>query len=637
MDLETLIIPFRHSPRPVLVHDGCGQITFANVAFYQASGWLVGQPVEVSEFPQLQSHLLCVVKDSADSRQCVVKNIKTAVNQSFEAIGYRQPLVGGKDVYVTHLVAETSTQKTAATDVGVQDLTKKSLILTALNSVTETLLKQQPLDQLLQSIAEHLIELTGASSTYVHLVKHEKECLELVACAGEYVAPLGQTLAPGIGLAGQVFKTGEAAYVEDYSSYKFRLPELVNITQAAALPMSTYGEVQGVLGLLYSSDEESIAESLDVLQQFTNLASVALHNAQLTNEMQNELAHTNSLVATAKKITACETLPRLCEVAAACLIERFGIQLVEFWKLQGAQLDSSLGAWKQLNGDVCVLSVDELSASEIAVGQWIEQTIENFTSFTSLGYLSLSHFELSSGDDPDIHTFGFIEEGEFWGLLRLRTDNHPDVIRTLSVVRSVISHISVAARLIRMLDKAKYRAGHDDLTGLANKFTLNSYLEDCLNNLMEHKGRLCIVYFDLDGFKEINDTLGHLQGDVVLETVARRVDALLDGEYMFARLGGDEFAAVGWFSDLAACECFANRILNVIAEPVELDGSMVLSASIGVAMHDEGVISASELINIADQAMYESKRRGKNQFCITPSSRFKLSANDESLAPRKVG
>ena len=252
MDLETLIIPFRHSPRPVLVHDGCGQITFANVAFYQASGWLVGQPVEVSEFPQLQSHLLCVVKDSADSRQCVVKNIKTAVNQSFEAIGYRQPLVGGKDVYVTHLVAETSTQKTAATDVGVQDLTKKSLILTALNSVTETLLKQQPLDQLLQSIAEHLIELTGASSTYVHLVKHEKECLELVACAGEYVAPLGQTLAPGIGLAGQVFKTGEAAYVEDYSSYKFRLPELVNITQAAALPMSTYGEVQGVLGLLYS-------------------------------------------------------------------------------------------------------------------------------------------------------------------------------------------------------------------------------------------------------------------------------------------------------------------------------------------------------------------------------------------------
>ena len=310
---------------------------------------------------------------------------------------------------------------------------------------------------------------------------------------------------------------------------------------------------------------------------------------------------------------------------------------MEFWKLQGAQLDSSLGAWKQLNGDVCVLSVDELSASEIAVGQWIEQTIENFTSFTSLGYLSLSHFELSSDDDPDIHTFGFIEEGEFWGLLRLRTDNHPDVIRTLSVVRSVISHISVAARLIRMLDKAKYRAGHDDLTGLANKFTLNSYLEDCLNNLMEHKGRLCIVYFDLDGFKEINDTLGHLQGDVVLQTVARRVDALLDGEYMFARLGGDEFAAVGWFSDLAACECFANRILNVIAEPVELDGSMVLSASIGVAMHDEGVISASELINIADQAMYESKRRGKNQFCITPSSRFKLSANDESLAPRKVG
>jgi diguanylate cyclase (GGDEF)-like protein/PAS domain S-box-containing protein len=164
--------------------------------------------------------------------------------------------------------------------------------------------------------------------------------------------------------------------------------------------------------------------------------------------------------------------------------------------------------------------------------------------------------------------------------------------------------------------KMEQLAYYDVLTGLANR----SYFRDQLRKAiaMSHRGyyNFALLYFDLDEFKRINDTLGHDAGDELLKEVAKRLISRLREEDTIARLGGDEFAVIlSGIKDRSQASVIATNLQQAFAAPVKLGHHEVsISASIGITVAPEDASEEELLLKHADLAMYEAKARGKNTF-----------------------
>jgi len=159
-------------------------------------------------------------------------------------------------------------------------------------------------------------------------------------------------------------------------------------------------------------------------------------------------------------------------------------------------------------------------------------------------------------------------------------------------------------------------AYRDSLTQLANR----TAFFDRARHLVAEGGAdtsLAVVYVDLDGFKEINDTFGHWMGDQVLSGVGQRLRALADDHGVVARLGGDEFALVRSGVAVGEMAALAGRLIGSFEEPFRVEGqNAVLSASAGVAFREPGDDDLTELMKNADLALYRAKAEGGGRFCF---------------------
>ncbi|WP_372831946.1 EAL domain-containing protein [Pontibacterium sp.] len=186
-------------------------------------------------------------------------------------------------------------------------------------------------------------------------------------------------------------------------------------------------------------------------------------------------------------------------------------------------------------------------------------------------------------------------------------------------VRTVLA----VARDITLLKKHQQQLEHiahyDVLTGLPNRILLADRLQQAMMLSLRRGTKLGIVYIDLDGFKEVNDTYGHDVGDRLLQTVSSRMQtALRDGDTL-ARLGGDEFVAViGDLQTHQSCEEILQRILHEVGRDVRGEKYVTrVGASLGVTFYPQDEdIDADQLLRQADQAMYQVKLSGKNHFHI---------------------
>jgi diguanylate cyclase (GGDEF)-like protein len=162
-----------------------------------------------------------------------------------------------------------------------------------------------------------------------------------------------------------------------------------------------------------------------------------------------------------------------------------------------------------------------------------------------------------------------------------------------------------------------HQALHDDLTGLPNRARLLEVLTDAIAAYrMDPRQRFAVLFLDLDRFKVVNDSVGHLAGDELLKHAARRISAAVRPRDVVARLGGDEFAVlVAGLRDDAEAREIAGRVLEALAEPVVVAGrELVASASIGIAMCHPGYRQPQDLLRDADAAMYRAKGAGRGCF-----------------------
>ncbi|MEF2966830.1 sensor domain-containing diguanylate cyclase [Paenibacillus sp. M1] len=185
----------------------------------------------------------------------------------------------------------------------------------------------------------------------------------------------------------------------------------------------------------------------------------------------------------------------------------------------------------------------------------------------------------------------------------------------LERLEGVIIDITERKRLEQQVEHLAY---HDELTGLPNRALFNMRFDQYI-----HEGTACltIMFIDLDNFKEVNDAFGHSAGDLLLKEIAGRLSRHIRDTDMVCRLGGDEFLLLLSHSDVTHASKVAERIISSLSEPFYYQGyPLIATPSIGVCVHNGGPCDLDELIREADEAMYEAKREGRNQYFVHPAS-----------------
>lgn len=191
-----------------------------------------------------------------------------------------------------------------------------------------------------------------------------------------------------------------------------------------------------------------------------------------------------------------------------------------------------------------------------------------------------------------------------------------------------ISHYVAVKEDITALKNAEERilhmANHDVLTGLPTRRLATDRLLSALALDKRNKTKTAVMFVDIDGFKMVNDTLGHDAGDQVLVDTATRLSETVRQIDTVARVGGDEFWIIlTGFHNKDCIESVAKKVIDAISEPYLIDNEQVLiGASIGIALSPDHALTAEALVKLADQAMYAIKRKGKNAYAFAKDDAF---------------
>ena len=222
-------------------------------------------------------------------------------------------------------------------------------------------------------------------------------------------------------------------------------------------------------------------------------------------------------------------------------------------------------------------------------------------------------------------------DGKVIGVLKVAADK-PNVFRRKdelsvkllsSLIGPAIMHQQDYEANKKLLAERSHMALHDGLTGLSNRILFMENLSRAVLRLARNKNTVALCYLDLDGFKKINDELGHLAGDMLLRQFAERLKASVRATDSVARLGGDEFTIVleNLNNPQADIIAIARKILLAMTQPFILgDVKRVVSTSIGIATTTSSNAYVEVLIKQADNELYKAKQNGKNQFSLAMGS-----------------
>ena len=185
-----------------------------------------------------------------------------------------------------------------------------------------------------------------------------------------------------------------------------------------------------------------------------------------------------------------------------------------------------------------------------------------------------------------------------------------EIIFNYSVTVASLLMLCLLAFMAVRLKKVKEVSRIDALTGLSNR----KHCNELMNKRIADKKKLCCLFMDMNGFKEVNDNLGHDAGDQLLKIIANRISSSVKSTDICARIGGDEFlVAIDGINEEIASN-ISQRIINEVHKPIALEGENVeVGLSIGIAFNDAVLINMESLVAAADSAMYTAKKEKKIQ------------------------
>ncbi|WP_049786638.1 sensor domain-containing diguanylate cyclase [Evansella cellulosilytica] len=189
-----------------------------------------------------------------------------------------------------------------------------------------------------------------------------------------------------------------------------------------------------------------------------------------------------------------------------------------------------------------------------------------------------------------------------------KNDSNNNIVKIVGTIHNI-------TRQKELEDKLRQLAYYDELTDLPNRLMIFKHVKKALARSKRQEHNLAVMFIDLDGFKNVNDTMGHDAGDTLLKDVATRLSESVREEDLTGRLGGDEFILVLEEVQNEEIEMIAKRIIENISNPFIIDGEEVnVSPSIGISMFPSDGEVFDELVQNADKAMYYAKTNGKNSY-----------------------
>ncbi len=284
-----------------------------------------------------------------------------------------------------------------------------------------------------------------------------------------------------------------------------------------------------------------------------------------------------------------------------------------------ATIETAMDAVVQINAEGIIIGWNSQAenvfgwANAEVIGRALHETIIP-PQYREVHLQGMKHF-LHTGEGPVLNT-----RVEIMGLHR---DGHEFPVE-LAITPIMTEGKYEFSAFIRDITKKKEsddliwrQANFDMLTGLPNRHMFYDRLTQEIKKSHRAGLKMALLFVDLDKFKEVNDTLGHSIGDIMLMETARRISDCVRGTDIVARLGGDEFTVVlAELVDVSSVERIVENILRKLAEPFQLgDEVAYVSASIGITMYPVDAIEVEDLLKNADQAMYMAKHKGRNRFC----------------------
>ncbi len=304
-------------------------------------------------------------------------------------------------------------------------------------------------------------------------------------------------------------------------------------------------------------------------------------------------------------------------------------------------------AWLWLAAGLVANAVgDSIYVYQSAIGTYQEGTLLDLTWSIAAVLVAIAAWQPTSGDDVDLQGWPALVVPALFTLSSVGVLVYGNVadLPVLALVLSAgaavcaVLRTAMAFRDVRSLADSRRRALTDDLTGLPNRRAFYERLREALGEIDENGAGLAVMIIDLDRFKELNDTLGHHAGDLVLQRVGPRMRQTLRATDTLARLGGDDFGVlVESGADAQALLKIAEGITAALERPLQVDGLAIqVEASIGIARAPEHGTDVDVLIQRADVAMCEAKKSGTHTEVYSPTrdehSRDRLALMNELRA-----
>lgn len=473
---------------------------------------------------------------------------------------------------------------------------------------------------LLQKITDVIVSQTLAEGAYVAMPNSYGDRLELVAGSGQQDIineALGMTWQKGEGLIGTAWSSNEIVYTKDANAdgATYRFPHK---TQFYALPVTDRGQVVAVMAVTLSGDDApSLTTDFQALQRIVNLAGIAITNANLIGETQSALTQTRTVAGISQRLATmlttdeasqfvCDALHPVLPVDRTSAVLRTDTTALELTaethSLRGSSREVLVSSQQDAvrEADIITLAGECIAMGVPATGK------------------------LRGGDTVAAQecawAFPVVKDGNVMGAIcvsRQAADCDLDDA-ALDVLTTVASQLGTTLERHGLATALHHLAYHDRLTQLPNRH----HLESSLQAKLDEQEQGVLLFIDLDGFKEVNDSLSHRVGDALLQQVAARLSARLGHSGLLARMGSDEFAWLKSTKSPIDPNTIEHLLLDAMADPFHIESELIrVGASIGLSRFPQDGDTVDALLTSADVALHQAKQNGKGQ----------LSTFDENL------
>ncbi len=484
--------------------------------------------------------------------------------------------------------------------------------LSTLDRLLAELLICHDRNELCQKITDTLVSQTLADGAYVAVLQEPGDHMELIAASGRNPEQqLGLTYWPNEGLIGKAWATRGMVYTDDAVA-SGATQTFEKTTQLCALPIWDGDEVVAVMSATLS-DEDAATLSTDIptLERILTISGIALANARLLRTTRKALQQSSTLADVSRQLATVDGLEQACGIVCDAMIHALDVCATGAVLMDDTGEVSSVVSRRSERPNAAekyLPNLRQLARRCYETGGAISQgPVDDSDAIACIAS------PVTSDDGCSAFALPLLKDGKFMGVLCVvKTPScQPLGAAELDVLTTTANQLGTTLERQELSMALRHQAFHDRLTNLPNRHRFESDLQ----NLLDNGEAGALLFIDLDGFKYVNDTLGHGTGDQLLHLVAVRLQSNLKPDDIPARMGGDEFTVIlpNTRDTNDALDC-GRRILTALETSFLIDNQHIkISASVGVSRFPEDGDSVDTLLRNADVAMYQAKQSGRGR------------------------